>query len=338
MLTKSQIQAFPKVELHCHLDGSIRPETLLKIANQQNLPIPQELSILEERMQAPQDCSDLNEYLERFDFVLPYLQSEFALEAAAFDVMEQAFEDGVGYIEIRFAPSQSMEQGLSCPQTIQAVARGIARAESIYPVKGNILIIGMRQESVVAISQIFSESVSEEKVVGIDLAGPEEDDYVLKLAQTYQLLIDGQNVQLTLHAGECGCIRNVYQAIESGAKRIGHGIILKGDEKAQEFVSRNQICIEGCPTSNVHTKAITDYHQYPFREWLTAGVPFCLNTDNRTVSKTTLTDEYVHMTRHCQMSESELRLLNETAARHSFASEKEKEQLIHRIRHWQINE
>lgn len=338
MLTKSQIQAFPKVELHCHLDGSIRPETLLKIANQQNLPIPQELSILEERMQAPQDCSDLNEYLERFDFVLPYLQSEFALEAAAFDVMEQAFEDGVAYIEIRFAPSQSMEQGLSCPQTIQAVARGIARAESIYPVKGNILIIGMRQESVVAISQIFSESVSEEKVVGIDLAGPEEDDYVLKLAQTYQLLIDGQNVQLTLHAGECGCIRNVYQAIESGAKRIGHGIILKGDEKGQEFVSRNQICIEGCPTSNVHTKAITDYHQYPFREWLTAGVPFCLNTDNRTVSKTTLTDEYVHMTRHCQMSESELRLLNETAARHSFASEKEKEQLIHRIRHWQINE
>ena len=171
MLTKSQIQAFPKVELHCHLDGSIRPETLLKIANQQNLPIPQELSILEERMQAPQDCSDLNEYLERFDFVLPYLQSEFALEAAAFDVMEQAFEDGVAYIEIRFAPSQSMEQGLSCPQTIQAVARGIARAESIYPVKGNILIIGMRQESAAAISQIFSESVSEEKVVGIDLAG-----------------------------------------------------------------------------------------------------------------------------------------------------------------------
>lgn len=338
MLTKSQIQAFPKVELHCHLDGSIRPETLLKIANQQNLPIPQELSILEERMQAPQDCSDLNEYLERFDFVLPYLQSEFALEAAAFDVMEQAFEDGVAYIEILFAPSQSMEQGLSCPQTIQAVARGIARAESIYPVKGNILIIGMRQESAAAISQIFSESVSEEKVVGIDLAGPEEDDYVPKLAQTYQLFIDGQNVQLTLHAGECGCIRNVYQAIESGAKRIGHGIILKGDKKAQDFVSRNQICIEGCPTSNVHTKAITDYHQYPFREWLTAGVPFCLNTDNRTVSKTTLTDEYIHMTRHCQMSESELRLLNETAARHSFASEKEKEQLIHRIRHWQINE
>lgn len=337
MLTRSQIQAFPKVELHCHLDGSIRPETLLRIANEQHLPIPQELSILEERMQVPEDCSDLNEYLERFDFVLPYLQSEFALEAAAFDVMEQAFEDGVAYIEIRFAPSQSMAQGLSCPQTIQAVARGIARAESLYPVKGNILIIGMRQESAAAISQIFSESVSEEKVVGIDLAGPEEDDYVPKLAQTYHLLVDGQNVQLTLHAGECGCIRNVYQAIESGATRIGHGIILKGDEKAQEFVSRNQVCIEGCPTSNVHTKAITDYHEYPFREWLKAGVPFCLNTDNRTVSKTTLTDEYLLMTRYCQMSENELRLLNETAARHSFANESVKDTLLRKIRLWRVD-
>jgi adenosine deaminase len=335
VLTKSQIQAFPKVELHCHLDGSIRPETLLKIANQQKLPIVQDLSVIEKQMQAPKDCANLEEYLERFDFVLPYLQSEFALEEAAFDVMEQAFEDGIAYIEIRFAPSQSMTQ-LSCSQTIQAVVKGIARAEAIYPIKGNLLIIGMRQDATEAITQIFTDAILEEKVVGLDLAGPEEDDYVPKLESTYQLLVDGQKVQLTLHAGECGCLRNVYQAIESGAQRIGHGIILKGDSTAQELVAQKNVCIEGCPTSNIQTKAVPDYQEYPFREWLATGVPFCLNTDNRTVSNTTLTNEYVQMADHCQMSAHELRLLNETAARFSFATDKEKEQLIQMIQNWEI--
>ena len=147
MLTKRPNQAFLKSELHCHLDGSIRPETLLKIANQQNLPIPQELSILEERMQAPKTVLILMSTWNALISFFLISKVNFALEAAAFDVMEQAFEDGVAYIEIRFAPSQSMEQGLSCPQTIQAVARGIARAGVHLSAKGNISIIGMRQES-----------------------------------------------------------------------------------------------------------------------------------------------------------------------------------------------
>ena len=94
VLTQQQIQAFPKVELHCHLDGSIRPETLIAIANQQELPIEQDIEAVKAQMQAPKDCHDLRDYLRCFDFVRPYLQTQEALAAAAYDVMEQAAQDG----------------------------------------------------------------------------------------------------------------------------------------------------------------------------------------------------------------------------------------------------
>ena len=119
MLTQQQIQAFPKVELHCHLDGSIRPETLIAIANHQELSIEQDIEAVKAQMQAPKDCHDLRDYLRCFDFVRPYLQTQEALAAAAYDVMEQAAQDGVAYIEIRFAPSLSMDKGLTCSQTIR---------------------------------------------------------------------------------------------------------------------------------------------------------------------------------------------------------------------------
>lgn len=338
MLTQQQIQAFPKVELHCHLDGSIRPETLIAIANQQELPIEQDIEAVKAQMQAPKDCHDLRDYLRCFDFVRPYLQTQEALAVAAYDVMEQAAQDGVAYIEIRFAPSLSMDKGLTCSQTIQAVIEGIARAEERYPIKGNVLIIGMRQEDLPAITAIFDEAIAltDEKVVGIDLAGPEEDGYVPDLAASYQVFLKNQSVQLTLHAGECGCVQNIYQAIESGAQRIGHGIALKGDPTAQAFVREQNRCIEGCPTSNVHTRAIPTYSAYPLREWLKAKVPFCLNTDNRTVSNTTLTNEYLQMAHHCDMSESEMRFLNETAAQHSFAEAADKAVLLKKIQEWQF--
>lgn len=330
MLTKHQIQTFPKVELHCHLDGSIRPQTLIEIANQQGLFINQDETIVRTHMQAPVDCHSLKDYLDCFDFVLPYLQTEDALTRAAFDVMEQAAEDGVAYIEIRFAPSLSMQKGLSCQQTIQAVAKGIALAETRYPIIGNILIIGMRQEALRDITSIFSEAtaLSEDKVVGLDLAGPEVDGYVPHLAESYRIFVDEQPIQLTLHAGECGCIQNIYQAIESGAQRIGHGIALKGDPSTQAFVREQGVLIEGCPTSNVHTRAIDSYAAYPLREWLQNQVHFCLNTDNRTVSNTTLTNEYWHMVQHCGLTAEELAIIMEHALQHSFASEEDKAALL----------
>lgn len=334
MLTKDHIQQFPKIELHCHLDGSIRPQTLINIANQQGLPIAQDLAEVSRNMRAPERCDHLVDYLRCFDFVRPYLQSEEALSMAAYDVMEQAAEDGVAYIEIRFAPSLSMDEGLTCIQTIKAVAKGIAQAEETFPIKGNILVIGMRQEALTDISTIFKEALAadEPKVVGIDLAGPEDDGYVPSLAESYQVLIDQQQIQLTLHAGECGCVQNVYQAIESGAQRIGHGIAMKDDFVAQAFVRQHDRLVEGCPTSNLHTKMIESYADYPLRQWIESKMPFCLNTDNRTVSNTTLTNEYWQMVQHCDLTIHEMQDMLTLAVQHSFAAEEDKEALLRQIK------
>ena len=340
MLKKSDIQLFPKVELHCHLDGSIRPRTLQKIAKQQGLPINDSLQEVTEKMQAPVTCQNLEEYLTCFDFVLPFLQTKEALEMAAFDVMEQAFEDGVRYIEIRFAPILSMAKDLTVTETIEAVAAGIAKGEERYPVMGNILVIGMRSGDLEEISRIFDQTKKQRhsKVVGLDLAGAEEDHYVSHYEATLKVATSHGEVPLTLHAGECGCVHNVIDAVAAGATRIGHGIALKGHQQAQKQLAQSSVCIEGCPTSNVQTRAISDYTEYPLREWLENQVTFCISTDNRTVSNTTLTNEYFLLQKYHDLSPDEFRLLNINGMHYSFADETLTQKVLAEMKAYQFTE
>lgn len=329
----TEIQNFPKAELHCHLDGSIRPETLIEIANLQKMPISQDVKQVAAAMKAPQDCENLVEYLQCFDFVAPFLQTAEALELAAYDVMEQAFLDGVVYIEIRFAPTWSQEKGMTVEETILAVAAGISRAEKKYPVHGNILVCGMRQEAQEKIKDVFvrTQNLKAEKVVGIDLAGPELDDSVADLSETFTLVMDQSPLSLTLHAGECGCVENVLDSIAHGAQRIGHGIAVAADDQAQKVIAKAQVCIEGCPTSNLQTKAIDSIADYPVREWLQNGVIFCLNTDNRTVSDTTLTKEYHKIVTTFDLSFAEFVALNKNAVQAAFAQADLKKQLLEQM-------
>lgn len=330
MLTYSMIQGFPKVELHCHLDGSIRPKTLQRIAQVQGLAISDDIKEVTYHMQAPKNCENLVDYLATFDYVLPYLQTEIGLEMAAYDVMEQAFLDGVRYIEIRFSPTLSMRQGLTVKQTIDAVAKGIALAEQTYPVIGNILVIGMRNDPHSLTRQAWSDTLplEHDKVVGFDLAGPEEDGYLDEFGGLVTWLVDTHQVNVTLHAGECGCLRNVLDAIDVGATRIGHGIALMGHKEDQDKVRDSGICIEGCPTSNVQTRMLSHYEDYPLQEWLRNDVPFCINTDNRTVSNTTLTNEYFQMVQGCGLTAEQFRQMNQVGMTHAYATDKLKEMIV----------
>lgn len=333
MLKKSDIHSFPKAELHCHLDGSIRPETLQKIAKAQGLSISDNIEEVSSYMQAPPTCQNLVEYLTCFDFVLPYLQTKEALEMAAFDVIEQAAEDGIRYIEIRFAPSLSMEKGLSVEEIIESVAKGVADAEAQYNVHGNLLVIGMKTGELALIESIFSKTLAlkNEKVVGFDLAGAEEDHFIDDYSDVLKVVTDSGEVPLTLHAGECGCVHNVFSAIKSGAKRIGHGIALKGKIVEQQELANHDVCIEGCPTSNVQTRAINSFKDYPLREWLENDVTFCINTDNKTVSNTTLSKEYDILRENFKLTPAELCQLNKNAMTYSFAEKSLKEKVLNEM-------
>jgi adenosine deaminase len=305
VLKSSEIKLFPKAELHCHLDGSIRPKTLQKIASYQGLAIIDDVEEVARNMQAPKTCQSLVDYLTCFDYVLPFLQTEKALEMAAYDVMEQAAEDGIRYIEIRFAPTLSMRNGLTVEETVHAVALGIAKAEEKYPVGTN-----------------------HEKIVGLDLAGAEVDLFVRDYEEAIQVVTDHGNVALTLHAGECGCLQNMYDAIDAGATRLGHGIAINGNHEATNFFAEKNVCLEGCPTSNVQTRAIDTLKDYPVREWLDKGVTFCINTDNKTVSNTTLSNEYHLLVSEHNLTAEEFRQLNKNAVTYSFAKEELKDQLL----------
>ncbi|USS85702.1 adenosine deaminase [Fructilactobacillus myrtifloralis] len=339
MLTRAEIQRFPKAELHCHLDGSIRPHTLRQIARSQGMAVESNLMELTRKMVGPRQCRDLSEYLQTFDFVLPFLQTVPALQRAAYDVMEQAHQDGVCYIELRFAPSLSTQGQLTIPEAVQAVAAGIAEGERTYGIKGNLIVCGMRTENGAAVHHDF-EQLDEvrDQLVGIDLAGPESDDFVPEYEDALQAAVSDLGVQLTLHAGECGCAHNVVEAVQAGSQRIGHGIAANGDETVERLLADRQICIEGCPTSNCQTGNLARIEDYPLQRWLGQGQALCINTDNRTVSDTTLTEEYFQLAQHNGLTKEQLRRCNQTAMRHSFADPTTKATLLEQITAFEADE
>lgn len=330
-MNREQVKKLPKVELHCHLDGSIRPETLRKIAEPQGISLPEDPEQLKNLLVAPDDCQNLNDYLKRFDLVLSCLQTEDALKTAAIDIISQAAEENIRYIEVRFAPSFHTEKGLSLPKIITAVLAGLEYGQQQFGVKSNALLCGMRHEDLADIEKIvhLAEEFKTAGVAGFDLAGNEIDFPPYTFEETLGL-VNQLNIPLTLHAGECGCGKNVADAVHLGAKRIGHGIAVKNTPEYFSLLKEQGVLIEMCPTSNFQTKTVTKLADYPFKTFLDAGIKVCINTDNRTVSDTTLTDEYMKLHEWYDLTYTDMEQLNHNAVNGAFLSDREKE-LLHAL-------
>lgn len=328
-MKREQVKKLPKIELHCHLDGSIRPETLRKIAEPQGISLPADNKQLKELLVAPIDCQNLNDYLERFDLVLSCLQTKAALTAAAFDVISQAADEHIQYIEVRFAPSLHTEKGLSLPKIVQAVLAGLEQGQQRFGVKSNALLCGMRHEEAAAIEKIvqLAEKFKTDGVAGFDLAGNELDFPPYTFEETLGLA-NHLSIPLTLHAGECGCGKNVADSVYLGAKRIGHGIAVKNTPEYFSLLRDKNVLIEMCPTSNFQTKTVTKLADYPFQTFINAGLNVCINTDNRTVSDTTLTDEYMKLHEWYGITYVDMEKLNHNAVDGAFITEREK-QVLH---------
>lgn len=321
------IQALPKVELHCHLDGSISMPTLEKLALKDGYPLENL-----QKAQAPKKCTNLQAYLDSFDAVLPLLQSEENLTIAAFDLIEQVASENVRYIEIRFAPLLHTRKGLTLAQVMQAVLKGIEQAQRQYEVVANVLVCALRHHENSRNLQMVREvaALHAAKIVGFDYAGDERD----ALGDRKKVVQEAKNQQLciTLHAGECGCAHHVVEAIHLGATRIGHGVAIKDDEQAIALCKEKGVTLELCPTSNVQTNAVDCIDNYPFPYFLDQRVKMSINTDNRTVSNTTLTKEYQLLATHFQLTLAQMKQLNLDALNASFADLSVKEsiaQIIH---------
>ncbi|WP_138751446.1 adenosine deaminase [Paenibacillus sinopodophylli] len=325
------LSQLPKVDLHVHLDGSVKPETLLQLAKEQGNPlnINSDIELLS-HMQVSEDCQSLKEYLSKFSFVLPYLQTAAALERVAYEVVEQAAKQRVKYIEVRFAPQLHRQKGLSIYEVIEFVIKGLNRGERQFGTTARAIIICMRNQSYELNKEVVQEAARFYKkgVVAVDLAGDEASfpaELFLKLFADARKL----GLPITIHAGEAGGAENVKVAVAKlGAVRIGHGVRMLEDPEVVSLIKERQIPLEMCPLSNMQTKAVAGWAQYPLRQYLEQGIVVTVNTDNMTVSDTTIEKEYELLVAHCGISINDVGTLIMNGVKAAFLEEQEKAKLM----------
>ena len=321
-----------KTELHCHLDGSLSLPTIRQLAAMANIDLPASDEELKHHVTAPAHCENLLDYLEAFDYIRPLLQSKEALTLAAYDVAKQAALENVVYIEVRFAPELSMDQGLTVPETIDAVCEGLRQAQDEFGIVAKALVCGMRQSDQEVTSRILAEAnqVSDQDFVGFDFAG-DEHHYPPQAIDALIQQVKSYNRPMTLHAGECHCPANVVQSMVYGIKRNGHVTLLADEpELLKEFV-KNGVTGELCLTSNLQTKAAATVAGFPYLKMKEAQAHISINTDNRTVSDTDLTKEYTLYHRHFHTTPADFYQHNVDAIQASFASDEEKQELLTKL-------
>ncbi|QAY65724.1 adenosine deaminase [Paenibacillus protaetiae] len=321
------LKALPKIDLHVHLDGSVKPETLRELADAQGMPLPE--GELTGSMQVDEQCESLVDYLSKFSFVLPFLQTAEALERVAYEVVEQAKEQNCLYIEVRFAPLLHTQQGLSAAEAIRLVVAGLQRAEAELGVPARAIAICMRHDTPERSKEVIQAAAEwhGKGVAAVDLAG-DEAGYPPELHRELFELARRLKLPVTIHAGEAGGADNVRTAIEQlGALRIGHGVRMQEDPSVVELVQRRRIPLEMCPLSNIQTKAVSGWEVYPIRSYMQQGILVTVNTDNMTVSGTTMTNEYALLAEKLGFSGKELAQLSLNAADAAFLEEPAKSAL-----------
>ena len=312
-----------KVELHCHLDGSLNPVSVQEMLSEQG--IHYELEILKEKLVVRPDCTSLTEYLEKFDLPLMCLQDKKGIVRAAYEVVRDASEENVKYIEVRFAPMLHTNKSLTCKEAIAYVVEGLQKGAEEFGVFASAIVCAMRHHSLemnLEMLRVAKEFLGK-GVCALDLAG-DESAFPTELFRPLFKEASEYGVPFTIHSGECGSIENVREAIELGAKRMGHGIALMKDKDLQKKCVEKRIGIEMCPTSNLQTKAIDSLEMYPLKEFMDQRIPVSLHTDNRTVSGTTLNDEFELAKCELGLNEEELCQCTRNAIETAFASEEVK--------------
>ena len=310
----------PKLELHCHLDGSLSLE-FLKERLRQDISLSQ--------IQAGWECKNLAEYLQKFDLPLLAMQNEEGLKGAGYDLIRSVSKENVKYIEVRFAPLLSVHENLGTKQVIESVLQGLEQGKKEFQVEYNVIVCAMRHHSLEDNLHMIRQAREflGEGVCAADLAG---DEAAYPMEGFLELFgeVKKMDMPFTIHAGECGSAKNIKEAVEAGASRIGHGIAMRGDPEVRRLCRERRIGIEMCPVSNLQTKAVPDCREYPMNLFLEERLLVTVNTDNRTVSGTTVTDELKFIQKNYGIKDEEIFRMMKNAVEVSFADEAVKDRLL----------
>ncbi|MGA8312840.1 MAG: adenosine deaminase [Terriglobales bacterium] len=304
-LDEGLLRTLPKVLLHEHLDGVLRPQSVIDLARSANyLELPtSDPAALAEWFHQGANKGSLAKYLEGFAHTIAVMQTEEALERVAYEEAEDLSQDGVVYFETRFAPVFHTRKGLTHQQVVSAVLKGLERGRKDFGVSSGLIICAMRNMDVSLEMAELAVDFRERGVVGFDLAG-EEGGYPPKKHVDAFHYIQRENFNITIHAGEGYGKESIWQAIQyCGAHRIGHGTRLIDDiaiaqgravklGDLAQYVLDKRIPLEICLISNVHTGATPSLAEHPFKIFYQEKFRVTLNTDNRLMSDTTMTREF----------------------------------------------
>lgn len=300
MLPRELLRRLPKAELHCHLDGSVRAATLLDLGRAYEVPMPAASPAALSDYMVVRDARHLEDYLARFAITLSVMQRPEALERIACELLEDAARDGVRYIEVRFSPVLNMAGGLAMDEVLEAVLRGIAQGEQAHGTIGRVIVCALRHLAP-SVSHGLAElavAYRHRGVVGFDLAGGERGHPAAEHAAAFAF-VRAHDLAVTVHAGEGAGAESLREAVHlCGANRLGHATRLWEDPSLAQYVTDRRLPLEICLTSNVQTRVTPSYDAHPLRRYVERGMVVTLNTDNRLMSGTTLTEEFALAAEH----------------------------------------
>ncbi len=317
----------PKLHLHCHMDGSCSIDFVQNYMKTQGKEYS--LEELREAMLAPMDCPSLADYLAKFTIPLECLKTREGLRGMAEDVLLSSAADGVRYVELRFAPTSSLGNGMSLSEIIEAVLEGCKAAQEKCGIDYGVIVCTMRHlgnEAGIDMLRTAREYLGA-GVVACDIAGDEKSISNIKMAD-YMNYARRLDFPMTIHAGECGSADSVQAAVKLGAKRIGHGVAMAGHPDIIRLCRDRHVGIELCPTSNLQTKAVESIEKYPFVEFLNKGLLLSVNTDNSTVSSTSVSQEFERLDKYYGLNKDILERIYKDSVEMSFASDDIKHKLL----------
>ena len=326
------IRTLPKVLLHEHLDGGLRPSTVIELAAEIGYPglpttDPTDLATWFHR---GAQRGNLPEYLEGFLHTTSVMQTPEALERVAFEFIEDMYDDGVVYAEVRFAPVYHTERGLTQDEVVAAVIAGLERGERTYGVEWGLIICAMRHLAHSLETAELAIRHRDSGVVGFDLAGGEDGFPPKKHVAAFQA-IERANFYITIHAGEAYGPESIWQALQyCGTHRLGHATRLRDDievlpdgtlklGRLAQYILDRRVPLEMCLLSNIHTGACGALEEHPFGVFFRRGFRVCLNTDDRLMSNTSMTQETTLATELFDLSLAELEKLSLNAIKSAFA-------------------
>jgi len=345
LITKEIINSVPKVLLHDHLDGGLRPQTIIDLADDvhyKKLPT-RDKDELAEWFHIGANKGNLVEFLKGFDHTTAVMQTKAGLERVAYEMMEDMKADGVAYVETRYAPVYHTNKDLYLEDTVTAVLNGLERGKKDFGIGYGLILCGMRNmKNTLEIAEL-AVNFRNDGVVGFDLAGEEGGYPPKKHIDAFQF-IQRSNFNITIHAGEAFGKESIWQAIQwCGAHRIGHAtrlledIVLNNDGEVVNFgelaqyVLDKRIPLEICLLSNLHTGAVDKLENHPFGILFKEKFRVTINTDDRLMSDTTMTKEFMTAVNYFNLNLDEIEKISINAMKSAFIPYKDRLRYIYDI-------